>query len=71
MGVGLRHETAKTSPVASLVRQSPVARSRIALVVLERSNTHCCDRAPSHLKVNRTRPAVDQGIAVDPTRDSY
>ena len=41
-------ETAKTSPVALLLRHSPLARSRMVLVVLERVNTHCCDREPVH-----------------------
>lgn len=58
VGVGLRHETAKTFPVTSLVRQSPVAKSRMVLVVFERSNTHCCDRAPSHAAVRTFRTAL-------------
>jgi hypothetical protein len=58
VGVGLRHETAKTSPVTSLVRQSPVARSRMVLVAFERSNTHCCDRAPPHAAVRTFRTAL-------------
>jgi hypothetical protein len=45
---GLVQETAKTSPVALLLRHSPLARSRMVLVVLERVNTHCCDREPVH-----------------------
>jgi hypothetical protein len=57
-GFVLTHGTAETSPVALLVRQSPVARSRIVLVVFECANTHSCDRAPSHATVNTLRAAL-------------
>jgi hypothetical protein len=55
---GLVQETAKTSPVALLLRHSPLARSRMVLVVLERVNTHCCDREPVHATLKTLRRAL-------------